>query len=255
MPAELLQIVSFGGGTNSTAMVIGLLERGEPVHAIVFADTGGEKPETYEHIRKFNQWLVGKTDVRVETVQTRNRYGTYITLEQRCLNNKMLPSIAYGKKACSEKHKIRPQERWANNHEGITDEWAAGRRVVKCIGYDADEPQRAMTDHSDDRWLYRHPLIEWGWGRDECVEAIARAGLEQPGKSSCFFCPNSRVKEIFWLRDNHPDLLARAIAMEENAELSTIKGLGRNFAWGNLVKQTEFAFEAIGEMPCGCYDG
>ena len=35
-------IVSYGGGTNSTAMLVGLWERGERPDAIVFADTGGE---------------------------------------------------------------------------------------------------------------------------------------------------------------------------------------------------------------------
>jgi hypothetical protein len=250
-----MQIVSFGGGTNSTAMVIGMLERGEPVDAVVFADTGAEKPETYKHRNEFSKWMQERGLAPIVTVQTQDRNGTYITLEQRCLTNKMLPSIAYGMKSCSEKHKIRPQEKWANNNPAIRAEWAAGRQVVKCIGYDADEPQRAMTDHSDDKWLYWHPLIEWGWGRAECRQAIALAGLEQPGKSSCFFCPNSKTREILWLRDKHPDLLARAIAMEQNAELTAIKGLGRNFAWGNLVKQGEIDFDAIGEMPCGCYDG
>jgi hypothetical protein len=48
----------------------------------------------------------------------------------------------------------------------------------------------------------------------------------------------------------------RAIAMEKNAELHTIKGLGRNFSWEEVLKQNDaFGFESPIELACGCYDG
>jgi len=52
MQSDLSQLlcVSFGGGTNSTAMLIGLWERGIRPDFITFEDTGGEKPHTYKHI-------------------------------------------------------------------------------------------------------------------------------------------------------------------------------------------------------------
>ena len=49
-----MNIVSYGGGTNPTAMIIGMREAGTPVDMIVFSDTGGERPETYEHIKTFS---------------------------------------------------------------------------------------------------------------------------------------------------------------------------------------------------------
>lgn len=45
-------VVSFGGGVNSTALLVGLEEREERPNYIVFADTGGERPGTYAHIKK-----------------------------------------------------------------------------------------------------------------------------------------------------------------------------------------------------------
>ena len=45
--------------------------------------------------------------------------------------------------------------------------------------------------------------------RDRALEA---AGLPQPGKSSCFFCPSMKREEIMLLKEQHPDLYARAIA-------------------------------------------
>ena len=43
-----MNVVSFGGGTNSTAMIIGMYLHKIPIDLILFADTGGEQPHTYE---------------------------------------------------------------------------------------------------------------------------------------------------------------------------------------------------------------
>ena len=42
-----------------------------------------------------------------------------------------------------------------------------------------------------------------------------------------------RAEEIAVLREQHPDLFRRALALEDNAlpNLKTVKGLGRNYAW------------------------
>ena len=45
-------VVSLSGGKDSTAMLLILLERGEPVADVVFFDTGWEFPEMYEHLAK-----------------------------------------------------------------------------------------------------------------------------------------------------------------------------------------------------------
>ena len=222
-------VVSFGGGTNSTAMLIGMVERHERCDLILFADTGGEKPETYKHVAGFSRWLKFVGMPEIITVKRTNRAGEVRTLEQDCLDGKMLPSIAYGFKACSMKYKRDPQDKFCNNSQPAKDEWKAGRKVVKLIGYDMDEPHRAKIPE-DEKYLYRYPLIEWNWGRDECIDAIKRAGLKLPGKSACYYCPSSKRGEILALKRDYPDLAARAVAMEKNAVLTSAKGLGRSFA-------------------------
>lgn len=39
-------VVSYGAGVDSTAMLVGFVRRGIHPDYILFADTGGEKPET-----------------------------------------------------------------------------------------------------------------------------------------------------------------------------------------------------------------
>lgn len=50
-------VVSFGAGVNSTAMLCGFAERGIRPDAILFADTGGERPETYRFLDTMDVWL------------------------------------------------------------------------------------------------------------------------------------------------------------------------------------------------------
>jgi hypothetical protein len=253
-----ITVVSYGGGTNSSALLIGMVTRGEPPpYAILFADTGGEHPSTYAYLRIFSDWLEGQGYPRITVVWKVTKEGHRLTLEENCLQKRMLPSEAYGYKSCSQKYKIQSQDKWCNNDPVLRGEWTAGRTVTKLIGFDADEPQRARS-YDDAKYTYRYPLIEWTWGREECVQAIAVAGLPQPGKSSCFFCPNMKPREVRELQRNDPELFARALAMEANAELTSIKGLGMDWSWRQLANQTLLFPEAHDRertMPCGCYDG
>lgn len=246
-----LQIVSYGAGTNSTAMLVEMVRRGEPCAAIVFADTGGERPETYAHLLEFSEWLTAHGYPEITTVRQTTKVGeaTVTTLEAECLAGRRLPGIAYGFGSCSEKWKQRPFRAWLKQ-TGWED-------VTVCIGFDADEPHRAERgDQYDNGYAKRYPLIEWDMGRDECIAAIDAVGLKRPGKSACFYCPSSKAHEILALP---VALQERAMAMEANADLTAIKGLGRGFAWRDLIRadaaQCKFDFVQRMETPCGCFDG
>lgn len=90
-----MNIVSFGGGTNSTAMIIGMYLHKIPVDLILFADTGGEQPHTYEFIRVFNAWLEKHGLPTITPVFYTDKDGNRLTLEAECLRSHTLPSIAW----------------------------------------------------------------------------------------------------------------------------------------------------------------
>lgn len=253
-----VKVMAYGAGTNSTAMLVGLKERGERPDLILFADTGGERPETYEHLKIVSEWCVRNGFPEIITVQQVNRAGEKITLEGICLKNKMLPSIAYGYKGCSLKHKRAPQDKYVNNWPKARQLWKSGGKVTKLIGYDFDEQRRAKIK-DDEKYIYHYPLIDWKWGRDECIASIQREGLPLPGKSACFFCPSSKKAEVLALQKQHPDLMERAIQMEKNANLTSIKGLGRSYSWSDLIyfsgNQGNLFRDTITDIDCECYDG
>lgn len=190
-----MNIVSFGGGTNSAALLIGLYKHKIPIDLITFADTGAEHPHTYQFIEIINQWLAEHGMPQITVVQYVDRYGNRLSLETECLRSHTLPSIAYGHKRCSQKHKIAPQEKFCNHYAPCREVWQRGEKVNRYIGYDAGEVKRyehsRKYNEADKKYHNRYPLIEeWGWNRDDCIREIKAAGLPQPGKSSCFFCPS-----------------------------------------------------------------
>jgi hypothetical protein len=261
-----MNIVSFGGGTNSTAMIIGMYEKGIPIDLILFADPGGEIPHTYQHIEIMNKWLPEHGLPKITVVENVDINGDRLTLEDECLRSKSLPSIAYGYKKCSLKHKIGPQDKFSNNYQPCIDVWAKGEKVFKYIGYDAGEENRKTNafahDIQDKKYSKVYALIDWGWYREDCVKKIQEYGIPLPGKSSCFFCPSMKKHEIRELRRKHPELLERALEIERNAKenLLTVKGLGRDYSWEWFIEGVDSEIVMCvkyedNDMPCGCYDG
>lgn len=299
-------VVAYGGGKNSTAMLVLMWRLGIKPDLILFADTGGELPETYEYMRRFNRWLAsvgmpeivtvrrsltGVSETRRVIVYAKSAYYSllrwgligadmldaiayvvwlwavssmqYETLEQHALITQTLPSVAYNKKACSKQWKVEPQE------EYIT-QWKRDRgyqgKVRKFIGIHSGELRRIMGNPQkleDKDCVYEYPLIthkldDWG-----CVQLISAVGLPVPPKSSCFFCPNRRVKEVMNLPTELKmrGMLIETVAMSSpgwRGEAAIAKGLGRTFAWRDIGAMTELEMLAVDfrkeSRMCGCME-
>lgn len=247
-------VVAYGVGVDSTAMLVAMQRRGIRPDLILFADPGGEKPETYAYIPIIEAWLASVGFPPLTIVRYAPTRAPYSTLAGKCFANETLPSLAFGKHSCSIVFKAEPQDRFVKTWQPALDAWAAGRKVQRCIGYDngaqdcrrrakADKAvaKKAQDGHADaSRYEYRYLLQEWKIDRVACLELIEGAGLPVPMKSACWFCPASTKPEIIWLRDTHPELYFEACSMEVTAEygkhgLDTVKGLGRRFAWRSLA--------------------
>ena len=248
-------VVSLGLGVNSTAMLVGMAERDIKPDLIIFSDTGAERPSTYDFIKPLNMWLysVGFPDITVVRVSGE-------LLVENHIRRKQLPAVAYGgKKTCSLRWKIEPFEKYLNSHAEAKLFIKGGGLITKYIGIDANESHRAKQPLGDQakKYINEFPLIDWAWGRDRCIHAIIGAGLRNPGKSSCYCCPNMRKSEIMELKQNNPKLLKLALEMESNAELTTIAGLGRTWKWSQLIATDDmFGFHDRADDSCmTCYDG
>lgn len=239
-------VVAYGAGVDSTAVLVEFSRRGIRPDLILMADTGGEKPSTYGYLPVMQGFLRrhGMPEVRVvRRSPTDGKNGRYETLEQNCLVNKTLPSLAFGYKKCSLKWKRSPQDKFCNSWGPARAAWKAGLKVRKVIGYDAG-PKDARRSHiaDDEKYEYWYPLRDWGWDRERCEAEIRRAGLPVPQKSACFFCPASKPHEIEEIVRDHPELADRICAMETAAapNLVKVEGLWRKATRKRPGSMTEF---------------
>ena len=249
-------VVSYGGGTNSTALLILMKLLGLRPHLIMFADTGDEKPETYAHLEVMQGWCAANGFPPITRVRNMLPQGVKDgSLFGEVYRLGALPSKTFGYSSCSMKWKVEPQQKYL---KAWMDENGCPF-VVHYVGFDADEVHRSQKPTPVREYeRNEYPLIEAGWGRDECVAAIDAEGLPRPGKSACFMCPSSRKPEVVWLSQKHPVLYAKAVMLERRAlagegqtPAAEVKGLGRHWNWETL----EGTEHGTPEVDCGCYDG
>lgn len=243
-------LAACGMGVDSVAMIIEIVDRKERLDAVLFADTGSENPKTIDYVPVFSEWLRHRgIPFHVVKYEPRNfkHWPPYRSLEENCLTNGTLPSIAFGFGSCSLKWKVAPQNKWTEAWMPARTCWAAGGRVTKLIGYDCS-PQdlkryAEREGHPEDpKYVYRYPLREWGWVRENCIDRIERAGLPVPVKSACFFCTAMKPWELDALE---PRLLRRIVMMEARAQPRLTKSEG---LWRRRVKGTRGGTARPGSM-------
>lgn len=253
-PTSLPWGINLGGGTNSTALVIECFNRGMRPDWILFADTGGERPETYAAIERLGRWCMERDWTPITTTRWIRKDGSFESLEDNCLRTGYMPSKAYGYSGCSSKWKIQPAQRWRKAN-GFA-------RTVYAVGFDAGEHkrvnkrkcERTLIDQEDTEEYPWYPLYAWGITRAGCEAIIARAGLPPTPKSSCFFCPNMKKAEWDALKAEHADLFARALAIEAAANVkgnTRIGGLCRGAGFLNEDLNVAFheAKKAAKDLP------
>ncbi len=231
-------MVAWGGGVDSSALLVEMVERGEPVDQVLIADTGDEHPAFYDHVPRFTAWLTDRNVpvamVRASTSRFQNGLA-YRTMGESLLANATLPSICYGRGACSQRWKAAPQHQWLVQWQPAVRAWRHGMKVVKIIGYDCsprDSRRYAeQADINDPLYSFRFPLREWGWDRDRCQERLAEAGFENVRKSACVFCLSAKPDEV---RSYDRRTLRRIVLIEARAKprLRTVEGLWRRATSG-----------------------
>lgn len=236
-------------------MLIEMKNRGIRPDAILFADTGAERPATYTHVERMKAWARRVGFPEIETVRYDPPIAPYKDLEGECLKNQAMPQLAFGRHGCSVKWKIKPQLKRLKE-KGI----GARRQAIGLDNGPADLrraknfAEKAFDAPGVEFW---YPLQEWGFDREASKEIIAREGIEVPIKSCCFFCPGMKKAEIREQAQTDPELHQRALELEANYRdgknfrhdgtfskktgrwSPPTPGLGRGFAWKDVPTSDE----------------
>ena len=201
-----LEVLSYGGGTQSTAILVLIRDGYLPAPDLVLhADTGSELPETVAFLSEAKA-LCDEIDIPFIIVGSHRG-----SLHNDYLRLNTIPVI--GTRSCTGNFKILPQRRFLREIVGNK----RGKVLAKMwLGITLDEARR-RSSHCDVKWTeLTYPLLDdYPITRDQAIAINEKAGLTV-GKSGCFCCPYAGSNHWFDLRKNHPELFEIAIKMEEN---------------------------------------
>jgi len=228
----MTDMISFGGGVNSIAMTILLVEE-DWQGPIVFADTGGEWPETYCYMDYFEEEFLAprsRTIIRLSPGSEYHRSKADVSLERYCLEQGLVPLVFA--RWCTDRWKVTPLLNWRREQ--------SMEKMLLAIA--AEEAHRAKP-----RPFREYPLVERCVDREGCKEIIQDQGLELPRRSNCFYCPFQRMSSWRDLWTLHPDLFERAASMERNAS----EKVGKKFTLIPSKKKRARSAPTLDELKVG----
>jgi len=215
-----MRIISYGGGVQSTALIVLAIEGRIEADCALFANVGddSEHPASLDYVRNIMQPWAAERGFPVEELQRVKRNGETETLWQRLTKDgsrslpipvRMSDTGAPGTRSCTADFKIRVIAKRLKEL-GATAENPAD----VLIGFSTDEFHRASNRRSNAWERPCYPLLDLGLSRSDCQALIARAGLPVPGKSSCFFCPFHRPQMWREMRRDEPVLFRKSVELE-----------------------------------------
>ena len=196
-------VLSFGAGLNSTGLLVYLVDNDYPLDEVVFADTGGEVPETYSHLKNVDKYL-SKHGIPLTVV--RSKSGK--TLYDKCMSRRVIPSQLW---------------RWSIRDFKITPIYSYYRslkaHVNQYLGIAYEERDR-KRESGVEYVTNTFPLIDERFSRQDCVDIILANDYDfsMPVRSGCFFCPFNSLSRWKELYEKHRDFYMRAMALEENSK-------------------------------------
>lgn len=229
---DQLLTVSYGGGVQSTALLVLAAQGYIPHRTFLFANVGddSEHPATLRYVRDvaFDYAAAHGIELHeLHRVPTRGiSKGQIETLHGRLTRPgsrslpipvRMADTGAPGTRSCTADFKIRVVGRWLREHGASADNPA---RVA--IGISTDEYERATSRKVEPYELTEYPLLTLehrlaprGASRADCENIIRSGGLPVPPKSSCYFCPFHRPTVFADMARTEPELFEKAAALED----------------------------------------
>lgn len=212
--------VSLSGGKDSTTMLLLMIERDMPIDSVLWADTGMEFPEMYEHISRVDDFLYRERGLHITTLRHPKGFEHLMFDEPKQKKSSIENRQRLGVSLCG------------NGWPGVKVRWCTGQLKTHLInkevnrikgehnarhyvGIATDEPARIKNE--------QYPLVDWGITEKEALQICYDRGYDWGGlyeiyhRCSCWCCPLQRIDELRKLRHHHPELWERLMALDRRA--------------------------------------
>jgi hypothetical protein len=246
--------LSLGAGVQSSALLVLACtdDRVPKPDVAIFADTGDEPPWVYEYVEILTDWakdygvevITAQKGVLSEWVVDRANGGENFIALPLFTSAEDGERKAILRRQCTREFKIHPITQKVRELLGYQPRQRVKHRVRAMLGITIDEAQRMKP--SWHKWTTNcWPLIDLGLHRDDCLKIMEDAGLPEPQKSACVYCPYH--SDTYWqfLKDTHPDQFQRAVDFDYEIRDVTSKGaIGKRFLHKTCVPLDEVEFNA-----------
>ncbi|MER7278018.1 phosphoadenosine phosphosulfate reductase [Dactylosporangium sp. NPDC000244] len=193
-PTSRLRAIAYGGGVQSTALLV-LAATGRIDYPVfLFANVGAdsEDPATLSYLKRYAKPYAAAHGITLHELHRIRRDGSIETLYGRLTRpqSRSLPipvrmsSGAPGTRSCTSDFKIKIMGRWLKAHGA-----APATPAQVGIGISLDEIHRVNNRRAMPYEQPVYPLLDHQppLRRIDCERIITAAGLPVPGKSACWF--------------------------------------------------------------------
>ena len=212
---------SFGGGRQSTAALVLAASGRLDVDLFVFANVGddSENPDTLEYVERYAKPYAAAHGIELVEVQRKFKDGRDPSLYQYVLKAprsiplpmRMSDNGAPGNRTCTTDWKIDVIASYLTR----TLRWPTPWENLLGISWDESHRMRDPEHRNREQYTLRYPLCDLRITVADCKRIVADAGLPEPPKSSCWFCPFHDLPAWARLRLHRPDLFKQSVQMEQ----------------------------------------
>ena len=200
-----MNIVSFSGGKDSTAMLFMMMERKITIDEIIFCDTGMEFDGMYEHIDKVERDI----DRKITRLKADKSFEYYLLYHKK--KSAVNKDLGYGfprmmtNRWCTSRLKTDVIDRHIKQFENVN----------MFVGIAFDERHRVKEE--------AYPLVEWGITEKQALKYCYNMGYDFGGlynlfdRVSCWCCPMQGLKELYNLYSYFPEKFAKLKEWESKA--------------------------------------
>lgn len=221
---KTLRVLSLGAGVQSSVLAL-MCEKGsydlEKPDFAIFADTGWEPPQVYEHLEWLKNQLsypvitVSAGSLRNDIISGRSKDGyIFLGIPGFVVNPDGSHSIL--KRQCTSDYKLNPIYQKIRNYLGIEKGKRAPKDVIveMWLGISTDESER-MKPGLKEYVVNKYPLITRGFGRNQLQRWFTDNYPDRIlPRSACIGCPYHSNEVWTDMKNNQPDLFAEAVYID-----------------------------------------